>query len=125
MLQVNFCYNDFMVIQQGLVQIGSTDQLDAILKANEIVIIDFFADWCPPCRAIAPKFEALSLDSSMSRVKFCKLNIDTLPNVGASYGIKSIPTFIIFFRSKEVSRLLGAAILDIKNSLIQQLEKLA
>lgn len=112
------------MVTQDLVEIASVEQLDALLKANEIVIIDFFADWCPPCRAIAPKFQALSLESSMSRVKFCKLNIDTLPNVATAHGIKSIPTFIVFFKGKEVSRLTGAAILEIKNSLIQQLEKL-
>lgn len=104
--------------------IASSDQLNTLLQENKVVIVDFYADWCPPCKAIAPKFEALSNEEEMSKIKFCKLNIEDLPNVGTHYTVRSIPTFIIFFKGKEVNRLVGASIQGIKEALMQQLEKL-
>lgn len=103
-------------------QISSAENMQAVLKENHVVIVDFYADWCPPCKLIAPKFEALSKE--MKSVKFCKVNVDTASNLGAHYGIRSIPTFILFFKGQEANRLVGASIQDIKHALELQIAKL-
>ena len=109
-------------MSEQTIQISSAENMQELLRTNKIVIVDFYADWCPPCKAISPKFDALSRE--MLSIKFCKVNIDNLQNIGAQYSISSIPTFIVFFKGQEVNRLVGASIQDIKRSLELQLEKL-
>ena len=77
-----------------------TDTSDAtfeadVLKNDQPVLVDFWAPWCGPCRMVAPVVEELSNDYD-GRVKFVKLNTDENPGVSAKYGIRSIPTLLIF-----------------------------
>jgi thioredoxin 1 len=62
-----------------------------VLQASEPVLIDFWASWCPPCRAMNPTIEALARD-----FKVCKVNVDTNQELAAHYGISSIPALLIF-----------------------------
>ena len=79
-----------------------------VLKANGPVVVDFWAEWCGPCRMIAPALEEIS-GSLGEKVKIVKLNVDESPTTAAKYGIQSIPTLMIFKNGEMSSRQVGAA----------------
>ena len=78
---------------------------DSIDK-EKTVIVDFFAEWCGPCKMMAPVFEKLS--EELTEIDFCKINVDTSPEIAQKYGIMSIPTFIVFYNGQPVKKQLGA-----------------
>jgi thioredoxin 1 len=79
-----------------------------VLKATSPVVVDFWAEWCRPCRSIAPALEEIA-GSLGEKVKIVKLNVDENPQTAAKYGIQSIPTLMIFKNGQEASRQIGAA----------------
>jgi thioredoxin len=79
-----------------------------VLKANGPVVVDFWAEWCGPCRMIAPALEEIA-GSLGGKVKILKLNVDENPQTAAKYGIMSIPTLMIFKNGQMASRQVGAA----------------
>ncbi|HEY1363979.1 MAG TPA: thioredoxin [Xanthobacteraceae bacterium] len=79
-----------------------------VLKATGPVVVDFWAEWCGPCRMIGPALEELS-GSLGSKVKIVKLNVDENPKTASKYGIQSIPTLMIFKDGQLASRQIGAA----------------
>jgi thioredoxin 1 len=79
-----------------------------VLKASGPVVVDFWAEWCGPCRMIAPALEEIS-NSLNGKVKILKLNVDENPGTAAKYGIMSIPTLMLFKDGQLASRQVGAA----------------
>src|SRR5476651_2128264 len=79
-----------------------------VLKSAEPVVVDFWAEWCGPCRMIAPALEEIS-GALGDKVKIVKLNVDENPNTAAKYGIMSIPTLLMFKNGEISSRQVGAA----------------
>jgi thioredoxin 1 len=79
-----------------------------VLKSGSPVVVDFWAEWCGPCRMIAPALDEISA-SLGEKVKIVKLNVDENPQVAAKYGIMSIPTLMIFKNGELASRQVGAA----------------
>jgi thioredoxin 1 len=71
-----------------------------------LIVIDFYATWCNPCKAFAPQFESLS--TKYSTVRFAKINVDVLSTITLKYDIKSMPTFILMKNGIEVERVSGA-----------------
>ena len=78
-----------------------------VLEAGRPAVVDFGAPWCPPCRAMEPIFGELAGRFAGS-ASFLKLNIDDNPAVAQRYGVKGIPTFIVFDNGREVERVVGA-----------------
>lgn len=74
--------------------IKNSAEYDAVLKDNTNVFVDFYADWCGPCKMLGPVVEQVA--SENPEVKFVKVNIDDNPDIAQRYGIMSIPTLIAF-----------------------------
>jgi thioredoxin 1 len=77
-----------------------------VLSSDKPVLVDFWAQWCPPCRALSPTIDALAEDLA-GRVKVGKVNTDENPSISAQYGITSIPTVMVFKGGRLVKRLVG------------------
>ncbi|KAH0607444.1 uncharacterized protein H6S33_002478 [Morchella sextelata] len=89
--------------------LSSLSQLSTTLSKNVIVIIDFHATWCGPCKAIAPTFESLAAKhAAPSKVAFTKCDVDAAQEIAAQYGVRAMPTFLIFKNRQEVARVQGA-----------------
>ncbi|EMR69254.1 putative thioredoxin-like protein [Eutypa lata UCREL1] len=78
-------------------KVTSAAELDALLSSTKHVVVDFYADWCPPCRAIAPIFSKLAdSHSSNGRLAFVKVNVDHVNDVAGRYNVSAMPTFVFF-----------------------------
>ncbi len=78
-----------------------------VLNSDRPVLVDFWAAWCAPCRMLAPTVEAVA-EKYASNARVVKLNVDDNPSVSQRYGIKGIPTLILFKNGKEEERVVGA-----------------
>lgn len=88
-------------------KLTSASELDALLKSTTYVAVDFYADWCPPCRAIAPVFSKLADDHALKgHLAFAKVNVDHVNAVAGRYGVSAMPTFV-FFKGAEPTPVLG------------------
>ena len=84
------------------------DNISQHLEKNDIpVIIDFWAPWCGPCKMMGPNFEKAALNYK-TKVRFAKVNTEDQQSLGAHFGIRSIPTLVLFKNGKEVDRVSGA-----------------
>jgi thioredoxin 1 len=80
---------------------------EALVASRGLVIVDFWAGWCGPCRAIAPVLEEV-VEASEGRVTLMKVNVDDNPGLAARYGIRSIPTILFVKQGTVVDRVVGA-----------------
>jgi thioredoxin 1 len=90
-----------------LVTITDSNFDNEVLKSSQPVLIDFWATWCGPCRAIAPVVEQLAGEYS-GRVKVGKVDIDANPKTPTQYDVRSIPTLLVFKQGKVVGQIVGA-----------------
>ncbi|KAK1671815.1 thioredoxin [Colletotrichum godetiae] len=82
-------------------KVASAGELDALLASTTNVVVDFYADWCPPCRAIAPVFSGLAdKHAAEGKLAFAKVNVDHVNNVAGRYGVSAMPTFMFFQSGK-------------------------
>ncbi|HEX4954096.1 MAG TPA: thioredoxin [Thermoanaerobaculia bacterium] len=86
----------------------SDDSFDSdVLKSDVPVLVDFWAEWCGPCRMVAPTLDQLA-DELDGKVRIAKLNVDTNQRTAYQFGVQSIPAFILFKNGQAVDRTLGA-----------------
>ena len=90
-----------------------------VLQANRPVLVDFWAEWCAPCRMLAPTVAAVA-EQYGDAASVVKLNVDDNPSTAQRYGIKGIPTLILFRDGKEVERVVGATS---KESITRMIDK--
>lgn len=97
-------YRDFIVKVQ---QITDTNFDKEVLKSKKLVLVDFWAAWCGPCKMVAPVIDEIA-DEYKDAVKVVKVNTDENPSTAASYGIRSIPTLLIFNEGHIIDTIIGA-----------------
>lgn len=90
-----------------------------VLKSDKLSVVDFWAEWCGPCRAIGPVIEELSKDYA-GKVNIGKVNVDQNPELSINYGITSIPAIIFVKGDKVVDKIVGAVPKAVLDKKIQQ-----
>lgn len=84
--------------------LNSTSELQQLFSDTTYVAVDFYADWCGPCKAVAPVYANLSKQHSVPGVlAFAKVNVDTAQDIARTYGISAMPTFMFFKDGKQVA----------------------
>lgn len=108
-----FIFNSFRLPDNPVIRDGGAFEFtDAnfeskALKSNKLTVVDFWAEWCGPCRKVGPVVEELAKEYN-GKVNIGKLNVDNSPNTCAKYGITSIPTLLFIKNGKVVDKLVGA-----------------
>lgn len=91
---------------EGIKEVSDSTFDQEVLKADKPVLVDFWAPWCGPCKAIAPVIDELSKDYE-GKLKVVKCNVDDNPATPSSYGIRAIPTVMLFKDGRQVEQIVG------------------
>ncbi|KAI3657527.1 hypothetical protein MP638_003722 [Amoeboaphelidium occidentale] len=86
--------------------VQSSKEFKEIIASGKVVVVDFYAEWCGPCKFIAPKIEAFS--QTYTSAVFLKVDVDVLADLAGEYGIQAMPTFQIFKNGQKISEVVGA-----------------
>jgi len=92
---------------EGIMEVSTSTWDQEVLKASELVLVDFWAVWCGPCRMIAPTVEEIAKEYS-GKLKVCKLNTDENPDIASRYKIMGIPTLMLFKDGEKLDQIVGA-----------------
>lgn len=95
---------------------------ETVLKAEKPVLVDFFADWCGPCRMVAPVIEEMAKNYG-EKLIVGKLDVDANPSIAGRYGVMSIPTVVLFEGGKEVARQVGFGGKEIYEEMVKKVIK--
>ena len=102
------------------IEVNDSNFEEIVLKSDKPVVIDFWAEWCGPCRMVAPLIEEISKEYE-GRAVVTKVDVDTNPDISARYGIRNIPTVMFFKNGEMVDKQVGAVP---KNNFVSKLEAL-
>ena len=89
----------------AIIEVNKDNFEEEVLKSDKKVLVDFWADWCGPCKMLSPVIDKLA--EELEDVKVCKVNVDTEPTISIEYNIMSIPTLLVFENRVEVNRSVG------------------
>jgi len=103
------------------IEINATNFEAEVLQSSEPVLVDFWAEWCGPCKMLAPVLDEIAVEQA-GRVKVAKVNVDANPELAARFGIQSIPTLLYFAAGELRDQTIGAVG---KRLIVSKLEKLA
>lgn len=92
---------------EGLIEVTSATWDKEVLQSNHVVMVDFWAVWCGPCRMVAPTVEELAKEY-MGKLKVTKLNTDENPDIASRYKIMGIPTLMFFKNGEKIDQIVGA-----------------
>ena len=106
-------------MSEQILQVSDDSFETDVLKAEAPVLVDFWAEWCGPCKMMAPNFEKSAKNFPLKAL-YAKVNTENEQNLGARFGIRSIPTIIVFKNAKEVHRVSGALDESALNKLATQ-----
>ncbi|QKW50638.1 thioredoxin [Streptomyces buecherae] len=106
-----------MIKAEGVDEVTDATFADEVLTATLPVLVEFTADWCPPCRQIAPVLSAVA-DEEAGRIRVVQLDVDTSPATTAAYGVLAMPTLMLFRDGEPVASMVGARP---KRRLLQEL----
>ena len=106
---------------KSTIEINEANFENEVLKASPPVVVDFWAEWCGPCKMLAPVLDELAREQA-DRVKIGKVNVDENPGLAARYGIRSIPTLLYFSGGQLRGQTIGAVG---KQAILSKLEALA
>ncbi|MBE43576.1 MAG: thioredoxin [Thaumarchaeota archaeon] len=98
---------------------SSKEWNEKVTQSQIPVLVDFWAEWCGPCRTVSPVVEDLSKDYE-GRVKFLKVNVDENQDIAAKYEIFSIPTLLVFKGDKKIGQHIGATSRDVLKKFLEQ-----
>lgn len=102
-------------------EITTVEEFETIISENALVVVDYYADWCMPCKRIASHLEELSL--KYMNIKVCKVNTDELSELSDKYEVQGLPT-ILFFKEKKVVKTIVGADFKLISSTFEDFEKL-
>ena len=91
----------------ALLELNDNNFNDEVIKSETVVLVDFWAEWCGPCKMIAPAVENIS-NNFEGKLKVGKLDVDSNPVTSSTFGIRSIPTLLIFKNGSPVDQIVGA-----------------
>lgn len=93
--------------QKKAIEVTDSNFEAEVLQSSFPVLVDFTADWCPPCRAISPIVDTLASEFE-GKAGVAKLNVDANPEITSRYGVRNLPTLLIFKEGKQVDKIVGA-----------------
>lgn len=102
----------------GLIKKLSADDFNETISKG-LILVDFFAEWCPPCRMLEPILEEIA-EQMQDKVKLCKIDIDQAQSVTSTFQVTSVPTLILFKDGKEVNRTEGLKDADVLKEFISE-----
>ena len=94
-----------VVQETPVIELNASNFDDALLK-NKLMLVDFWAEWCSPCKSMHPIFSRMA--KKYNHVRFARVNIDHSQNIATKFNVQSIPTFIMFNEGKVVQQMVGA-----------------
>lgn len=99
----------------GVAEIASAADFDKVVSVEKLVVVDFFATWCGPCKMISPMVEKFS--NEYTQADFYKVDVDQVPEVAQKSEVSSMPTFILFKSGKQVAKVVGANPAGVKQAI--------
>lgn len=105
----------------AVIQINSADEFKSALTnaGSKLVVVDFYATWCGPCKMIAPMIEKFS--EQYTDATFLKLDVDAIPALAQEYEISAMPTLVFIKENKEITKVVGANLAAIKQNIVSNI----